>query len=48
MSAAHSRLLIVSPAPLTACPHWDDAAVTDGRLAAELLMKHTSFVFVFF
>lgn len=42
-SAALSRLLTVSPAPLTACPRWDDAAGTDGHLAADPLMKHTLF-----
>lgn len=30
--------------PLTACPRWDDAAGTDGHLAAEPLMKHTLFL----
>lgn len=40
-SVSDSRLLITSPAPLTACPRWDDAAGTDGHLAAEHLMKHT-------
>lgn len=41
-----SRLLIVSPAPLTAHPRWDDAAGTDGLLAAQHLMKHTLFFFL--
>lgn len=35
MSAAATRPLIISATPHTARPQWDDAAGTDGHLAAE-------------